>query len=83
MFFSFVIPHRESESPQKLISTILHSTVDFDYEIFTVTGNNPTLQRNECAKLAQGQFLYFLDCDSHIDINSLTIASNLLKENQR
>lgn len=78
--FTFVIPRRETESIDKTISAIKDSCdkLRLNYEIFSVCGNNPTKQRNECIKLAKNSCIYFLDNDSILDENPLVELKKLL-----
>ena len=50
------------------------------FEIFQVAGNQPTYQRNRCLERAQGHYIYFLDNDSHLPVESLQIACQCLKD---
>jgi GT2 family glycosyltransferase len=49
-----------------------------EYELLHSYGSNPSIQRNEAAKIASGKWLYFLDNDSVVD--QLTIQNFLLAE---
>ncbi len=62
---SIIIPSRPDEN----IYTTLQSIRESDYpkeliEIFHVTGNEPSRQRNACVRRASGDIIYFLDNDS-------------------
>lgn len=46
---------------------LLHS----DLEVIEAVGENPSLQRNEAARMAKGDWLLFLDNDSEVDIDLL------------
>lgn len=81
--FTFVVPRRETESIDKTISAIKRSCekLQLNYEIFSVCGNNPTKQRNECISLAKNSYIYFLDNDSILDENPLVELKDLLTKN--
>lgn len=49
-----------------------------DYEVLLAEGDNPSIQRNELAKIATGDFLLFLDDDSQPDAQILNEYSFLI-----
>lgn len=51
-----------------------------DFEILMAEGDNPSMQRNELAKVASGEFLLFLDNDSLADDHLLSEYSMLIKK---
>lgn len=64
---SVIIPVK----PGREIKTAIKSLSEVDYpakliEVFVAQGVNPSKQRNEAAKKAKGEILYFLDNDSQI-----------------
>ena len=67
---SVIIPVR----PEEDICSVIDSLKEVDYpkecfEIITVQGRWPSKQRNEAAKIAQGEIIYFLDNDSVVHRN--------------
>lgn len=80
---SVIIPNRENEKIDKPVSKILANDFDKDnIEIFQITGNNPTAQRNICIKEAKGEIIYFIDNDSEVDINNIKYALALFEKNE-
>lgn len=49
-------------------------------ELLVVTGQNVSFQRNEGARLAQGDFLYFLDDDCEIGPETLKLALEVMAQ---
>lgn len=65
---SVIIPVK----PGRGVETVIEALRQVDYppkliEVFVDQGFNPSRQRNEAAKKAKGEILYFLDNDSEID----------------
>lgn len=55
---------------------------DFAFvEIIVVNGNAVSKQRNEAARLAKSEFLYFIDDDSHVDVEAIREGIQLIKQN--
>lgn len=81
--FTFIVPHRETESIEKTIAAIKNIFVELemDYEILSVYGNNPTIQRNECIKSAKSEYIYFLDSDSILTKESFNELKVYLEKN--
>lgn len=52
---------------------------DFQFEIFIAEGDNPSLQRNELAWQAEGEYLLFLDDDSIPDHNIFNAYAEALR----
>ncbi len=82
--FSFIIPHRESESIENTINEIKKSCkkANISYEIIATSGNNPSLQRNISVKKAKKENIYFLDNDSKINETSLKKAAEILQNQE-
>ncbi|MGZ3788357.1 MAG: glycosyltransferase family 2 protein [Bacteriovorax sp.] len=51
-----------------------------EFEVLLAEGDNPSLQRNELAKVATGEYLLFFDNDSEPDENILSTYRLLLKK---
>lgn len=52
---------------------------DFIFEILVAEGDNPSMQRNELARLAEGEYLLFLDDDSIPDQNIFSAYAEALR----
>ncbi len=76
LFFTFIIPHRRFESIDRLKKQIRDSCSELrlSFEIFDVSGNQPTYQRNRCIEKSKGDYIYFLDNDSYLLKKSLEVA---------
>jgi hypothetical protein len=67
-----VIPHRESEGIEATLLALDRAAVNireksgkaFVYEVISVSGNQPSVQRNTAVAEAAGEYVYFLDNDS-------------------
>ncbi len=71
--FSIIIAARPTEFPGASLKSL--TRLDFDprlLEVIICQGSSPSRQRNEAAKSARGQILYFLDNDSELSRESLT-----------
>lgn len=73
---SFIICYRDKDDISPTLSSIRESFAklnvnDVNYEIITVSGNHPSLQRNNAVVFARYSHLYFLDNDSIINHESL------------
>ena len=79
-FVSFIIPVRPGVYPQKAIDHICRLDYPLDrIEILLAEGNRPSLQRNIAVEQAAGTHIYFLDDDSFISPDSLTIGLEYLE----
>jgi cellulose synthase/poly-beta-1,6-N-acetylglucosamine synthase-like glycosyltransferase len=67
---SFIVPHRAAEPVVRLRSQ-LAGTIRFPYEVLSIPGTQPSIQRNRAIRAARGRFLYFLDNDSELVPGSL------------
>lgn len=74
--FSFIIPHRRNENISQTVSAIkdLSKIFHFHYEILSISGNHPTVQRNRCIKQASYKILWFIDNDSKITASAIKNA---------
>lgn len=63
---SVIIPHRATETVDRTVKAVREAcgTLGIRHEIFCVSGNNPTEQRNRCIAMAVEPWIYFLDNDS-------------------
>ncbi|HBS06704.1 MAG TPA: hypothetical protein DEA96_17175 [Leptospiraceae bacterium] len=78
---SVVIPHRKEESLDEAVRYLKEmDRTGIDLELFTVSGNQPSVQRNACIKESQCQFIYFLDNDSEPEPQNLQRALRLFKD---
>lgn len=70
---SFIIPKRPEENIEKTMDCVVKACEKNDilFEIILSEGNHPTYQRSDCIKLANFDYIYFLDNDSEINAESL------------
>jgi len=61
---------------------ILKNTVNCGDEVIIVTGNNPSVQRNEGIKKAKGDILYFCDDDSVLSKDCFKKAKELFSKDK-
>lgn len=80
---SIIIPHRLGENIENTLAGIYMSHYDKkDIEIFQAKGTHPTVQRNECIKIASGDIVYFIDNDSMINPNNIKRAVEIFQSNE-
>ncbi|MBI38805.1 MAG: glycosyltransferase [Leptospiraceae bacterium] len=78
---SVIIPHRKEESLEEAVHYLKQmDRTGIDLELFTVSGNQPSVQRNACIKESQGRFIYFLDNDSEPEPQNLQRALQLFDD---
>ena len=65
-FSIIVVARSETEIRTVLDSLQKLQALDLRYEVILAIGNCPSLQRNQAAKIAQGEYLVFLDNDSEV-----------------
>ena len=64
---SVIVPSRPDEDVSACLAALARTEYPADrIEVFHVTGDHPSVQRNRCAEQARGEVLYFLDSDSRI-----------------
>jgi len=80
--FSIIIPHRHQEAVDGLINRIKKLS-GASVEVFAVSGNQPSYQRNMAAKKAAGKFIYFLDNDAFPAEENLELIENAFKNDQQ
>lgn len=81
---SVIIPHRKNDSIESSLEQI--AKVDYPQErieVFTVVGDQPSVQRNACIKESSGSIIYFLDNDSEIEPENFKLAVETFKKNPR
>lgn len=79
--FTVIIPHRKEESIDRAVENLRSCDYDLNrLELLTVSGNQPSVQRNECIKRANGRFIYFIDNDSEMLAHNLSRALKLFQE---
>lgn len=87
MLFSFIIPHRETESiaitKKQIEKACQYAGLQDDFEIISVSGTQPSVQRNAAVKVAKGEYLYFLDNDSLVGEKNLIYALELFSKNKK
>jgi glycosyltransferase involved in cell wall biosynthesis len=78
---SFILISRAESNLIESVSLLktLIETEELNAEVIISTGLNPSRQRNESAKIAQGDWLYFLDDDSILDPQSVSQFKLALK----
>jgi len=69
--FSIIIPIRPGGTPEALANLINVDLSASQIEILVAEGNNPSRQRNEAVRQAQGKIIYFLDDDSVVTYDCL------------
>lgn len=81
---TFIIPHREVENIAQTAAAVKASCekTGVSYEIFSVSGNHPTKQRNRCIERGRNAYIYFIDNDSVVTPNALEEFKKLLGENR-
>lgn len=75
-----IITKKYTESDTSIERAKLLHAEGVDFEVLLAEGDNPSLQRNELAKAAKGEYLLFLDNDSEPDERILTVYSTLIKK---
>lgn len=78
--FSFIIPVKPGGFIAALSSLQRLDTAAYPFEILVAEGCSPSRQRNEAVKLAQGDIIYFLDDDSHVATDCLSLISQTLQD---
>lgn len=80
-YFTVIIPHRNTESTEAIVKQ-LKKEKKIPLEIYTISGNQPSYQRNQGIKKAKGEVIYFLDNDALPDLKNLAIIKKIFKENK-
>lgn len=80
---SVIIPHREEESLEEAVRYLKRmDRQGIALELFTVSGNQPSVQRNACIREASGDIVYFLDNDSEPEPQNLQRALTLFEDSR-
>jgi len=70
---SVIIPHRPAMVPERALEWLTQARFPGDeLEVILASGLSPSQQRNEAAKIARGQILYFLDDDSYVAADAIS-----------
>ena len=78
--FSFIIPARPGCYPRVAIEALRRQGIpNAETEVLISYGLRPSVQRNEAAARATGEFLYFLDDDSEVDAANLALIPDLIE----
>ncbi|MCB1169473.1 MAG: glycosyltransferase [Leptospiraceae bacterium] len=78
---SVIIPHRKEESLEEAVSHLRKMDASgVAVELFTVSGNHPSVQRNACIRESRGDIIYFLDNDSEPEPQNLKRALELFRD---
>lgn len=84
---SFIICHRKGEDLGVTLLSIENSfsamCLSCPYEVITVQGNHPTLQRNATVSYARYSHIYFLDNDSEVDSSSMEHLVKVLTSEEK
>ena len=79
---SFIIPHRESEDVSETARLAREACEknSLECEIYAISGNHPTKQRNICLGLPlKGEFVYFIDNDTCVTEKALAEFKRILE----
>jgi succinoglycan biosynthesis protein ExoA len=80
---SFIIPVRPGDYPEQTINCIRKVKYPAEaVEIIIAEGSEPSKQRNLAVSKASGEYLYFLDDDSFIEPNNISIGLNHFGDNK-
>ena len=78
--FSFIIPVKPGGFVAA-VETLRHIAAPASqFEVLIAEGSSPSRQRNAAAHAAQGEVIYFLDDDSRIAADCLTICARILED---
>ena len=78
---SVVVPHRMAE-PVRLVLERLKRSIGpgIRYQVITVAGNQPSVQRNMAVRGARGKIIYFIDNDSFVAPGSVELALEIFRQ---
>jgi succinoglycan biosynthesis protein ExoA len=76
--FSFIIPVKPGGFVAAVESLRLIAAPPERFEVLIAEGCSPSRQRNAAANEAQGEIIYFLDDDSHVAADCLTLCSGIM-----
>lgn len=78
--FSFIIPVKPGGFIAALSSLQQLHTESHPFEILIAEGCSPSRQRNAAVNEARGEIIYFLDDDSHVSPDCLTLCAQILED---
>jgi GT2 family glycosyltransferase len=78
--FSFIIPVKPGGFVAALESLHCISPSHNKFEVVIAEGCSPSRQRNAAANEAQGEIIYFIDDDSHVSPDCLTLCTQIMKD---
>jgi len=80
---AFIIPHREEEPVLVTVQAAVQAAEanNISFTVITVSGNQPSFQRNRASEMTDKPYLYFLDNDAYITAESLQHALTALQVN--
>jgi len=78
--FSFIIPVKPGGFVAA-VESLRHIAAPPDrFEVLIAEGCSPSRQRNAAANEAQGEIIYFLDDDSHVSPDCLTLCAEIMED---
>lgn len=79
---SVIVPHRATETVERTVGAVRNAcaALGIRREIFCVSGNNPTEQRNRCIALAREPWIYFMDNDSVTEAGTFAALRTILEQ---
>ena len=79
---AFIVPHREGESTAAAVKAAKEAcaVAGLPFKMLSVTGNNPTKQRNLCIEKLEAEYIYFLDNDTLLTKEALEEFKGLVEK---
>jgi succinoglycan biosynthesis protein ExoA len=78
--FSFIIPVKPGGFVAATVSLRQIAAPPCQFEVLIAEGCSPARQRNTAANEARGEIIYFLDDDSHVAADCLTLCAQILED---
>jgi GT2 family glycosyltransferase len=78
--FSFIIPVKPGGFVAALVSLHQIAAPPNQFEVLIAEGCSPSRQRNAAANGARGEIIYFLDDDSHVAADCLTLCAQIMED---
>jgi len=78
--FSFIIPVKPGGFVAAIESLRLIAAPPERFEVLIAEGCSPSRQRNAAANEARGEIIYFLDDDSHVAADCLTLCAGIMED---
>jgi GT2 family glycosyltransferase len=78
--FSFIIPVKPGGFVAAVVSLRQIAAPPCRFEVLIAEGCSPSRQRNAAANAARGEIIYFLDDDSHVAADCLTLCAQILED---